>query len=323
MKRSTSALIFAVKFAVTIGLIAYLLGKVDIRSVLAQIITIRPAWAAIAAMVVLLQLALVSFRWLLVSRLVDARMRMGQVFRLTLIGQFFNQVLPSAFGGDAVRAWLASREGIPLGRAVTGILCDRAVGMVTLVLIISCTFFLLPGYTGNKLPATEVFRIVSVLGLFGLAALFFLGIPLARFLMRYRLTDAAGKLIRDLRSVLYSRTTSIAIIGLAGAVQVLLVLVIYLCARGMNIQIDFGAAFLVVPAIMLVSMIPISFAGWGVREGAMIFGLGLLGIATPDALAVSVAFGLLQIVVAVPGGVLWLARDSAARTVVVRPEDSR
>jgi hypothetical protein len=192
---------------------------------------------------------------------------------------------------------------------------------VTLVLIISCTFFLLPGYTGNKLPATEVFRIVSVLGLFGLATLFFFGAPLARLLMRYRLTDAVGKLVRDLRSVLYSRTVSIAIMGLAGAVQVLVVLAVCLCANGMNIQLDFGAAFLVVPAIMLVSMIPISFAGWGVREGAMIFGLGLVGVDTPDALAISVAFGLLQIVIAVPGGVLWLTRNSAARTA--GPEDNR
>jgi uncharacterized membrane protein YbhN (UPF0104 family) len=70
---------------------------------------------------------------------------------------------------------------------------------------------------------------------------------------------------------------------------------------------------------MLVTMAPISFAGWGVREGAMIVGLGLAGIAAADALAVSVAFGLLQVVLGVPGGVLWLARRSAGRAGVGGP----
>jgi hypothetical protein len=63
---------------------------------------------------------------------------------------------------------------------------------------------------------------------------------------------------------------------------------------------------------MLVSMIPISFAGWGVREGAMIMGLGGLGISEPNALAVSIAFGLLQLIVGLPGGALWLMRSGAA-----------
>lgn len=65
---------------------------------------------------------------------------------------------------------------------------------------------------------------------------------------------------------------------------------------------------------MLVSMAPISFAGWGVREGAMIVGLAWLGVVAADALAMSVAFGFLQVMLAVPGAVLWMARR---RTVPV------
>jgi uncharacterized membrane protein YbhN (UPF0104 family) len=57
---------------------------------------------------------------------------------------------------------------------------------------------------------------------------------------------------------------------------------------------------------MLVSMAPISLAGWGVREGAMIVGLGLAGIVPADALAVSVAYGLLQLALGLLGGALWL-----------------
>jgi hypothetical protein len=46
-----------------------------------------------------------------VNRIVHAPMQATQVLRLTAIGHFFNQVLPSGFAGDAARAWLAAREG--------------------------------------------------------------------------------------------------------------------------------------------------------------------------------------------------------------------
>ena len=237
-----------------------------------------------------------------------------------MIGHFFNQVLPSGLAGDAVRAWLASRQGVQLGRLVRGIVCDRIVGLVALVIIIAVTFFVSPHLAADKLPATQVFRTIAVLGLSALAALFLWGEQVAGLLMRYRLTEPLGKLTRDLHKVHYSRGTSAAILGLAAAVHILNVAIIYVCARGMHIDLDFGAALIVIPAVMLVSMAPISFAGWGVREGAMIFGLGLLGISAADSLAVSVAFGILQFLLGLPGAALWLALRGAAQAEAATPQ---
>jgi hypothetical protein len=102
------------------------------------------------------------------------------------------------------------------------------------------------------------------------------------------------------------------VVVLAAAVQILNVAAMQVCASGMGIALDPGAAFVIVPAVMLVSLAPVTFAGWGLREGAMIVGLGLAGVSASDALAVSVAFGLLLVVLGVPGGVLWLRRAVAS-----------
>jgi len=291
---------------VTAGLIAYLLRKVEVGPVVRHVGAIEAGPALLALLIMLLQLALVSLRWNLVNRIVGARTGIGQALRLTWIGQFFNQVLPSTVGGDAVRVWLASREGVPVGRAVTGVVCDRAAALAALILIISATFLLAPTFVPGKIPSIEALRLVAGAGLLGLAALFVFGASLAAFLMRHRATESIGKLVRDLRAVLCLSAASAAITVLSGVVQLLLVAVVVLCALGMNIPLAFGGALLVVPAIMLISMIPISFAGWGVREGAMIVGLGELGVSASDALAISVAFGLLQMAAALPGGALWL-----------------
>ena len=325
MKKNISAwMIFGLKIAITIGLVAYLLGKVDLAPVLAQIRSMQPLSAAIAFCAIAFQLALVSVRWQLVNRLVDARMPFGQVFRLTLVGQFFNQVLPTAVGGDAIRAWLASREGVPFGRAVTGILCDRAVALIVLALIISCSFFVFPSMTAGQAPISDVLRdvlgLIALAALLGLAGFFVFGESLARLLMSSRVTRPMGRLASDLRKVLYSSATSACIVGFSTAVQFLLVVAIYFCAKAMSIPLNFGPALLIVPAIMLVSMIPVSYGGWGVREGAMIVGLGLLRVTPGDALAVSVAYGLMQMVLGLPGGVLWLARTGQGRSTAVHPQ---
>lgn len=320
MRKHVPLIAFGLKVAITVGLLGFLLRKVDVAAVLAQIRAIAPAAAIAAGLLLLAQLVLLGVRWQLVNRIVDTVMPRGQVLRLTMIGHFFNQVLPSGLAGDAVRAWLASREGVQLGKLVRGILCDRVVGAVALVIIIAVALFASPHLAADKLPATQVFRTIAVLGLAGLAALFLGGELVARLLMRHRFTEPLGKLTRDLHKVLYSRGTSAAILALAAGVHILSVAIIYVCARGMHIDLDFGAALIVIPAVMLVSMAPISFAGWGVREGAMIFGLGLLGISASDALAVSVAFGILQFLMGVPGGALWLARRAAPQAEAAMPQ---
>jgi uncharacterized membrane protein YbhN (UPF0104 family) len=308
-RRHVSWLAFGLKLAITLGLLAYLLRKVDIAPVVAQIRAIAPAAAAAAEAMLLVQLGLLALRWQLVNRIVDAPMRLPQVLRLTAVGHFFNQVLPSGFAGDAARAWLAAREGVRLGPAVRAIVSDRVIGLLVLAAMAGAACFAWPARVAQQPPGQGAFRAMALLGVGGLAAFLWAGEPFAAWLRRRRPTVAFGKLLDDLHRVLFrSRAASLAIVGLALAVQVCNVAAVQLCAAGMHVDLAFDAAALIVPAVMLVSLAPVSFAGWGVREGAMIVGLGFAGVAAVDALAVSVSFGVLQVVLGVPGAALWLAR---------------
>ncbi len=63
---------------------------------------------------------------------------------------------------------------------------------------------------------------------------------------------------------------------------------------------------MLIPLVMVASAIPISVAGWGVREGAMVAALGLVGVGEAQAFAISLLLGLMLIVAGLPGGLLWL-----------------
>ena len=82
--------------------------------------------------------------------------------------------------------------------------------------------------------------------------------------------------------------------------------VVCLTAEALGMAIVPVDCLLLVPPIILFTMVPISLAGWGVREGAMVVGFGLVGVPAADALALSVTFGLVNAVTGLPGGLLWL-----------------
>ena len=109
-------LLFAGKLLVSAGLLLFLLNKVQIAPVLGRFADadVAPMLAAFA--VFLGQMALTALRYARVGDALGAPMDSATALRLVLVGHFFGQALPSAVGGDAVRIWMATRLGIPLGR---------------------------------------------------------------------------------------------------------------------------------------------------------------------------------------------------------------
>ena len=77
-------------------------------------------------------------------------------------------------------------------------------------------------------------------------------------------------------------------------------------AQGLGLPLHFWDSLALVPGIVLITFFPLSFAGWGVREGAAVVLLGFAGLAADEALAVSVLLGLGSLAAGLPGCLLWL-----------------
>jgi hypothetical protein len=295
------------KVSVTAVLLWYLFGKIDLDAFGTQLLSMNPLWAIAALVALIAQLLLSGVRWHFVGRLVAAQLPILKSLRVVLVGQFFNQFLPSSIGGDAVKAWLASKEGMSLGRAVASVICDRAIGMIVLILIVFLALLIFPEPWKNDFDSSDKFvKLLAAATVGGLLVLLLQGVKVAKFLMTFHLTRPIGILIRDLRLVLFTNTYSLLIIGVSFLVQILVVLVICFIARSIGVELDFAHGIVLVPLIMLVATIPVSLAGWGIREGAMVLGLGFVGISATDSIFISVAFGLAQIIISLPGGLLWL-----------------
>jgi len=81
-------------------------------------------------------------------------------------------------------------------------------------------------------------------------------------------------------------------------------------AAALHVDVEPSALFAFVPIAMLIAMVPISFASWGVREASLIFFLGLASVPAEAALSISVAFGLSRLLMGAIGGIAWMLTRS-------------
>jgi len=301
------------KTVVTGGLIWLIVDKVDFAEVAARLRQMDAAWLALACLLMLLQYATAALRWSLILRALEDRLPARKVVEIFLIGLFFNQALPSSIGGDALRIWRGYTAGLPLGRAVSSVLLDRALGFVALFVLAAIglpwSFALL-----HDQPLRWLTPALALAAFAGLAVLLLLDrLPTAW--RRFRLVRGLAGLARDGRRVLLHPVTlgAMLAVGLASALAV--VSVFYALGAALGLELSMLSCLLLVPVVLTVTAVPVSLAGWGLREGAAIFLFGLVGMEQHDALALSLCYGLLAAATSLPGGIVWLLtreRDKAA-----------
>jgi uncharacterized membrane protein YbhN (UPF0104 family) len=303
---------FGLKVAVTAGLIWLVLRGVDLGAALERMAGLSAGAAALAVGLLILHCFVAGWRWRMVMRLFGPVLPVGSSIRLFMEGYFFNNALPSTIGGDGVRIWRATGLGLPLGASINGVLLDRVTGLTGLFILVAAGQPLL--YARIEDPATRLaFAAILLAGVAGIALLI-----LARFipkqLVPLRLRGGIDKLSEATHAAYLRPAISLRVLGLSVVVHGLIVLSVHVIAIGLGLGVGLFESLVLVPAVILLSTLPISIGGWGLREGLMVVALGLAGVAADAALTVSILFGLAQIAAGLPGGALWLMAGGRATT---------
>ncbi|MDX1426037.1 MAG: lysylphosphatidylglycerol synthase transmembrane domain-containing protein [Kiloniellales bacterium] len=307
---SKNAALFALKLAVTAGLIYwFVLPGIDVDMVAERLDRLSPGFLVLAAALIFLQNAIVvTWRWERVVAAIDRALPPWRLLRTTVITLFFNQVLPSTIGGDGMRVWLLRGLGRPIGIAFRSVLIDRLIGFFGLLLVgLAGSLYLL-----LRLQAPGPVWLVALTCLAGLV-LIALAPPLVGVLQRLpfdRLRQVFETLAREVRLLVRDRPRLAKLVAASIVGQLALAGAVYCLARDLEVGVELLGVFAVVPGVMVASSIPISIAGWGVREASMVVGLGLLGVAQGEAAIISIGFGLLVLGFGLLGGLVWLVRGS-------------
>jgi uncharacterized protein (TIRG00374 family) len=300
-----------VKIAISGVLIAWLVHTTNSAELVHALGKANPAIVVLGALVLVGLSFVQTSRWLVVARALGIRLGFLDSWIVVQIGTFFNQVLPSSIGGDAARIWRLQRSGVPLSRALNSVVLDRLVALLGVVVIVLPGMPILFRWTGE--PAKRIGIVVLVAAILGgLALLMVLDrAPSPRRLGETRAARAAKQLGRDAHKIFLSPRRIAAALVLSLFIHAGVSFVVWLIAQSVGVEISIGECLILVPVVVLFSMVPVSIAGWGIREGSMVVAFGLVGIGRAPALAVSVLFGLTLAVSGLPGAVLWLRSAQA------------
>ena len=302
---------FALRLAVSVGLIWWVLRQVDTESFLGQLEKVSPA-AFLLPVFVILGFGLIhTARWVLVQQALAAPLPFRLAARTIFLSLFFNQTLPSTIGGDAIRVTYAYRAGLPLNAVVKGVLVDRLSALLALVLMSASTLPLLYQAVGNH-PFGGLVTLMVAGGLAGALALLALA-ALPPALRRWPGLHQAAGLADALWAVLRRPGKAALVLLTSLLIHVALGLIFFYLAWLLDSGVGPLICLTLYPPIMLVSMLPISIAGWGVREGAMVAAFTLVGASHADALAISLLFGAAMVVVGLCGVLIWYLAERWGR----------
>ena len=89
------------------------------------------------------------------------------------------------------------------------------------------------------------------------------------------------------------------------------------CGPLIDAPVAFFQVFELIPPVVLITMIPISIAGWGVREATMGLAFGYAGLMFSEGVNVSLLFGAVYFLVGILGGLVWILSSEKADVAVV------
>ena len=225
--------------------------------------------------------------------------------RFNMIGAFFNQTLPSSIGGDAVRLWLLARGGAGWRAATYSVFVERAIGLIALAIIIVAT---LPwSYRLIDDPhGRSALLLVDFAALAGGLGFLMLGRLHWPWLKRWWGTHHLYACSVIANRVMFSLKHGPKLAVLSLLVHVLAVVMAWCVVQAIAAPVSFGQMFQLVPPVMLITMMPISIAGWGVREATMGLAFGYAGLAANEGVNVSLLFGAVYFAVGAFGGLVWI-----------------
>ncbi len=270
--------------------VALVVRAVDVRTTLARLQHVGLGAAAVALAITPALYALYALRWSFTARRLGVPLSFGRAFGEYYVSTLLNQLLPFGVAGDVTRALRhGAREGA-LAPAARAVVLERLSGLVGLALFVGGGAVVWSQRGSRELCGIAIAALVIV--------------ALAASVTAWR--------VRDARRALVDRGAFAVQLALSSAAVVLLVLLFVFSARAVGVVLAFPTALAVVPLVLAATVVPFAFGGWGVREATTAALYRLLGLDPATGVAVSIAFGVANLVAALPGAIV-LARGGRGR----------
>ena len=279
---------------VSVSLIFWIFLNIDLQNTL-QLLSETNILSLIFCIILLAFLvipAAIRWRWFVGRFMPDGMVPpdLGLAIRINTVNVALNQFMPSTLGGDLYRIIIAKSLGLSLMRSTGATALDRLSAFVILIVISGPALIItLASHRGfGWLTEMAIWlALVTVMGLFLLSWVF-----LQKHEMKF------GSAFELFRSFLRANGLISKVVFTSLIIHLVTLAVMIATAKIFGIEIGLFSLFGIMAASLLASRLPISVAGWGVREGVLVSFLSAYGVAAEKAFATSVIYGLAELAAA-------------------------
>ena len=283
--KAKKILLNVLKFIVSFGGLAYIFWKVPLAEVATHWTATALPWIGLILACTIFSMAIQANRWrgLLLDE--GKKIKFRTFYAYIALGYFFNNLLPSGFGGDAVKTVAFGRRFGNMANSVAAVAISRVMGLLAMFL---CFFATLPFVVSRyQIPAMYTGAVCAV------AILSVLIIVGGLFSDKIKLPVViTGKIpfllkLQDAFSIYRNHKKAFAFSGLDSIwLQLSSIAIHYAYFQAVGVPVDLATITVFMTITITVSMLPISINGIGIREGVNVsLFTGLLGIPADTVLA--------------------------------------
>ena len=249
-------------------------------------------------------------RWRILMRPLMQSPTISRTCGIYCIGMFFNLTFPTIIGGDVVKVYYVGKQSGTYVESFASVFLDRDIGMFAMMIIACCAVLFHP-VSIPGIPIMLILWSVFILFIIGNIAIF-----TPRFhkllystLLKYKHEKSAVKIdsiAKALRITVGCPATLWKSLGISFVNQFLGCAAVWIIALSLNIHLSMFYFLILVPVITLISMIPISLNGMGLREYSFMSLFGAIGVAGESCIAMGFLVSFIVILSSLPGGVVYI-----------------
>lgn len=305
-----SKLIIVAKLTITALLFFYLFRKIDFSEFGATLRNARLNVLVVAFLVLWIGHYICIYRWRMLMRPLMPVLSTLQLFAIYCIGLFFNLTFPTVVGGDVVKMYYAGKPSKSYAQSFAATFLDRDAGMFAMMIIACVAVLVYP----VDVPGIAVSLIIwiafagFVIGNIGIFSPYFHRL-LTGILHKLHLSKIAKK-VDTISSAfqIMGKHKSVLVLSLLISLinQLLVIAVTWIMALGIGIDVSPSYFLIFIPVVTLISMIPISLNGMGLREFAFVSLFGAIGVSKHSAMALGILSSITTVLSSLPGGIVYI-----------------
>lgn len=307
-------LLFFLKLFFGLGLLAYLIFIMsDPEEILKTLKTTIPVFATLSFSLHAVGIFIKSIRWNILLKENGSVYKLRELMKFYLVSNFFNNFLPTRFGGDIIR--ISDTKSMKDGMSASAVIVfiERVSGIFILFIFALIASIIRFDFVKDK-PGVWI---TAIAGFLGIIIMFILlkNSPDNYFSRFKTKSNLLKKILNKLDSLhlivkgsLISNKVMIKVLFWGVILQLNVIIHYYLIGLSLGLNIPFIDYFFIISILLIVLSIPISIGGHGIRETTLMLFFASYGINSAIAISFSFLDVIFNLILGIIGGIIYVSR---------------